>query len=247
MNRVFKAKAPAKINLYLDVLGLREDGYHEIKTIFQTIRLCDELYFNIQEKDIDIQCNNPNIPTNENNLVYKSAKEFFDFAKIKRGIKIFLKKKIPTQAGLGGGSSDAAVTLFALNKIFKTNFSLFQLVKIGEKIGSDVPFFLVGGTAIGTGRGEIIFPLKDISKFFIILGFPKIGVSTKEAYKRIDRVLTENSTRLKIEGIVRKILAGEFGKEDMFNRFEEAINEKGIIACKSKLVNAGAEKVLKFI
>lgn len=244
MNQIFKVKAPAKINLYLDVLGLRKDGYHNLLTVYQSIRLSDELFFTLKEKDIEIKCDNKDIPSDEKNLVYKSAKLFFDFAKIKKGIKIEIKKKIPTQAGLGGGSSDAAVTLFALNKLFNADIPLFKLSEMGANIGTDVPFFLTGGTALGIERGELVFPLPDISPLFLVLGYPEVGISTKEAYKKIDRVLTEYFSSLKIGRIVRKILTGEFGKEDMFNRFEEVIEDKKILAYRDKLLKSGAEKVL---
>lgn len=244
MKRIFKAKAPAKINLYLDILGLRKDGYHDLKTIYQSIRLADELFFTIKEKkDIELQCDNDEIPSDESNLVYKSAKHFFDFTKVKKGIKIEIRKKIPTKAGLGGGSSDAAATLFVLNKIFNTQIPLYKLTEIGAIIGSDVPFFLTGGTALGVERGELVFPLPDISPLFFVLGFPEIGISTKEAYRKVDRVLTENFSRLKIVEIVRKILTGKFGKEDMFNLFEEIVVDKTVLGYRDKLVDSGAEKV----
>lgn len=244
MKQIFKAKAPAKINLYLDVLGKRKDGYHNLATVYQSVKLADELFFTLEKKDIEIQCDNKEIPSDERNLVYKSAKLFFDYTKIKKGIKIEIRKKIPTKAGLGGGSSDAAATLFVMNKLFHSQVPLYKLTEIGAKIGSDVPFFLTGGTALGIERGELVFPLPDISPLFFVLGFPEVGISTKDAYEKIDRVLTENFSRLKIGGIVRKILTGEFGKEDMFNRFEEIVEDKKVLAYRDELVNSGAEKAL---
>lgn len=244
MDYTYKAKAPAKVNLYLNIVGVRKDGYHEIRTIFQSLRLCDEIYFEPQAKGIKIECDNIEIPQDDSNLAYLSAKEFFKYSKINKGVKIKIKKNIPIKAGLGGGSSDAAVTLFVLNKIFKVNIPLYELIKIGANIGSDVPFFLIGGTALGTGRGEEVFPLKDIKRFYLLLGLPEMGVSTKDAYKKIDKVLTEKNTSLKIVEIVRKILAGEFGKEDMFNRFEEVIKEKKILEYKKKLYQSKTEKIL---
>lgn len=244
MERYYKAKAPGKVNLFLDIEKIREDGYHEIKTVYQSIRLADTLYFTTIKNGIEIECDKYEIPNNENNLVYKSAKIFFDFTKIRKGIKVKIRKRIPVKAGLGGGSSDAAVTLFALDRIFKTNLSRDNLLNLGSKIGSDVPFFFVGGTALGTGRGEKIVPLRDFPRFWAVLGFPKEGISTKEAYSKIDRVLTESNSRIKIIEIVRKILAAEFGKEDMFNRFEGVIKNKQILEYRDNLVKSGAEKVL---
>lgn len=244
MAYTYVAKAPAKVNLFLDIAGLRKDGYHEIRTIFQSIRLCDELYFQTKAKGIKIECDNLDVPQDDSNLAYLTAKEFFKYSKINYGVKIKIKKNIPIKAGLGGGSSDAAVTLFVLNKIFKVNIPLYELIKIGANIGSDVPFFLIGGTALGTGRGEEVFPLKDIKRLYLLLGMPKKGISTKEAYKKIDRVLTQKNTSLKIVEIVRRILAGEFGKEDMFNRFEEVIKNREILEYKKRLYQLESEKIM---
>jgi len=244
LERYFKSKAPAKINLYLDVGKIRKDGYHEITTIYQSIRLSDTLFFKVIKNGIEIECDNKDIPLNEDNLIYKSAKEFFNFTKIKKGIKVLIKKRIPAKGGLGGGSSDAAVTLFALNKIFKKNLTLNQLTAIGEKIGSDVPFFLYGGTALGYGKGEKIIPLKDFNRLYLIVGFPGKGISTREAYKEIDRVLTGNISRLKIIEPVRKYLTGDFRKEDMFNRFEEVVKNSEILEYRDNLIKSGAEKVM---
>lgn len=225
LDKIYHSRSPAKINLYLDVLGLRKDGYHEIRTIYQSISLSDEIEFEPCKNEISLNCDDKRIPADETNLAFKSAKLLKDFSKAKKGVRIKLLKKIPSEAGLGGGSSNAAVTLFSLNKLWKLDLPLETLLLLASKIGSDVPFFLIGGTAIGIGRGEEVYPLKDISRKTILLIYPDEKVNTKEAYQKIDRVLTEGKSSFKISSIAFNLEAGFFRSEDMFNRFEEVVFE----------------------
>src|SRR6201993_4444495 len=152
--------APAKINLSLRIVNQRPDGFHEIKTLISPISLHDKIDIEKQNRWIDFSCDEPTLSTGDDNLVVRAAKLFFEKTKIKSGVSIKLKKKIPHGAGLGGGSSDAAATLKALNQLFETKLSRDELVKLGSRIGSDVPFFLFESAALCKGRGEIVEPTK---------------------------------------------------------------------------------------
>src|SRR5438105_5454037 len=148
--------APAKINLSLRILGKRADGFHEIETLIAPISLYDKIDIEKQNRWIDFSCDDPTLSSGDDNLVVRAAKAFFEKTKIKSGVSIKLEKKIPHGAGLGGGSSDAAATLRALNKLFETKLSGEELAELGSTIGSDVSFFLFGSGAVCKGRGEIV-------------------------------------------------------------------------------------------
>jgi len=179
-----QVSAPAKINLSLKILRRRSDGFHEIETLIAPLSLCDEIKIEKQARGIDFQCNDPSVPKGDQNLVVRAAKAFFDQTKQKGGVAIELKKKIPHGAGLGGGSSDAAATLLALNQIFKMKLSREELVKFGSTIGSDVPFFIFGSAAMCEGRGEMVTPARLKERLSILLLKPAFGVSTSWAYAR---------------------------------------------------------------
>jgi 4-diphosphocytidyl-2-C-methyl-D-erythritol kinase len=176
--------APAKINLSLRVLGKRDDGFHEIETVIAPISLADRIDIERQSRWIDFSCDDPAIPTGDENLVVRAAKAFFEKTKISGGAKIKLQKQIPHGAGLGGGSSDAAATLRALNEIFETKLSREELAKLGSTIGSDVSFFLFESAAICKGRGEIVSPTRLKKKLSILLLKPAFSVSSAWAYSR---------------------------------------------------------------
>src|SRR6266704_2642698 len=152
--------APAKINLSLKILGRRGDDFHEIETLIVPISLCDEMKIEKNEGGIEFRCDDPSVPMSDDNLVIRAAKSFFVATKFEPAVSIKLKKKIPHGAGLGGGSSDAASTLLALNQIFETKLPREALAKMAEAIGSDVPFFIFKSAAICRGRGELVTPLK---------------------------------------------------------------------------------------
>jgi 4-diphosphocytidyl-2-C-methyl-D-erythritol kinase len=176
--------APAKINFSLKILGRREDGFHEIETLISPISLADKIDIERQSRWIDFSCDDSTLPGGDENLAVRAAKAFFDKTKINSGVGIKLHKKIPHGAGLGGGSSDAAATLRALNQLFETNFSPEELTKLGSTIGSDVPFFLFESAAVCKGRGEIVNPTKLNKKLSILLLKPAFGVSSAWAYSR---------------------------------------------------------------
>jgi 4-diphosphocytidyl-2-C-methyl-D-erythritol kinase len=176
--------APAKINLSLKILGRREDGFHEIETLIAPISLADKIDIERQSRWIDFSCDDPTVPTGDENLVVRAAKVFFEKTKISSGLRIKLHKKIPHGAGLGGGSSDAAATLRALNQLFETNLSREELAQLGSAIGSDVAFFLFESAAVCKGRGEIVSPMKLKEKLSILLLKPGFAVSSGWAYSR---------------------------------------------------------------
>src|SRR5438094_8210056 len=176
--------APAKINLSLRVLGRRSDGFHEIETFIAPISLCDEIKIEQRsgKQEIAFRCDDPSVPKGEDNIVVRAANAFFEETKITSGISIKVKKKIPHGAGLGGGSSDAASTLLALNELFETRLSREALAKMAETIGSDVPFFIFQSPALCKGRGELVTPVKLKEKLPILLLKPAFVVSTAWGY-----------------------------------------------------------------
>jgi len=177
--------APAKVNLSLRILSRREDGFHEIESFITPISLCDEITIDKKAgQEIDFRCDDPSVPQGEENLVVRAADAFFRATKLKPSLSIELKKKIPHGAGLGGGSSDAASTLLALNRLFETNLPREALAQLAAEIGSDVPFFIFESAAFCRGRGELVVPEKLRDKFSILLLKPEFGVPTAWAYQR---------------------------------------------------------------
>jgi 4-diphosphocytidyl-2-C-methyl-D-erythritol kinase len=175
----------AKINLMLRVLGKRDDGFHELLTIFQTVSLCDRMSF-AEADELLLTCDDPAIPTGEANLVIRAAHGLRDLTGTSRGAHIHLEKRIPSPGGLGGGSSNAAVALVGLARLWKVEAPLDALYAIAAGVGSDVPFFLYGGTAIGTGRGESVEPIDDIRCENMLIVTPGVAVSTPDAYRDLD-------------------------------------------------------------
>jgi 4-diphosphocytidyl-2-C-methyl-D-erythritol kinase len=178
--------APAKINLSLRVLGRRSDGFHEIETFIAPISLCDEIKIEQRsgKQQIAFRCDDPSVPKGEDNIVVRAANLFFEETKVSSGISIVLKKAIPHGAGLGGGSSDAASTLLALNELFETNLPREALAKMAEMIGSDVPFFIFQSAAVCKGRGEFVSPTRLREHLSVLLLKPEFGVPTQWAYSR---------------------------------------------------------------
>lgn len=179
-------KAPAKINLTLDVLYKRPDNYHEIEMIMTTVDLADRIGLQGTAKGIHIQSADRFVPNDSRNLAYQAAQLIKDIFNIKTGVIISLDKQIPVAAGLAGGSSDAAATLKGLNQLWQLNLSLDELAELGAKIGSDVSFCVYGGTALATGRGEVIEELPAPPHCWVILAKPSLGVSTADVYGAFD-------------------------------------------------------------
>jgi 4-diphosphocytidyl-2-C-methyl-D-erythritol kinase len=180
----------AKINLDLRVLGTRPDGFHDLKTVFQSLMLFDNVTVSVRRGPLTLTCDEPDIPTDQRNLVWKAASLLHRMSTGKsaapRDIAIDLRKRIPAEAGLGGGSADAAMTLIALNALWKLDLDIATLSRIGARLGADVPFFLVGGTALGLGRGDDIYPLADMPPVHVVILRPGFGVATADAYRWFD-------------------------------------------------------------
>ncbi|EEL52577.1 4-diphosphocytidyl-2-C-methyl-D-erythritol kinase [Bacillus cereus Rock3-44] len=201
-------KAPAKINLSLDVLGKRQDGYHEVKMIMTTIDLADRLELTeLSEDRIEIVSHNRYVPDDQRNLAYQAAKLLKERFQVKKGVSISIEKTIPVAAGLAGGSSDAAATLRGLNKLWNLGLKIDELAELGAEIGSDVSFCVYGGTAIATGRGEKIEHIKTPPSCWVILAKPHIGVSTADVYGnlKLNRV-----THPDVEQMVESINSGDY-------------------------------------
>ncbi len=180
----------AKINLGLHILGKREDGYHEIRTIFQSIDLHDRIEIErTREAGIKLECSSPELD-GPNNLVWKAAQKMVDLLEVQSGLKIRLEKRIPPGAGLGGGSSNAATTLIGLQRLLEIELTRQQLFELGGCLGSDVPYFLVGGTALGVGRGSEVYPLEERDEKHILLAIPPFAVPTPNAYATASLTLT---------------------------------------------------------
>ncbi len=178
----------AKINLDLRILGLRPDGYHDLRTIFQTVALNDTLTFTLRKGAFLIQCDDPTVPTDRRNLVWQAAALLWRTAGKRRGntprdVVVQLEKRIPAQGGLGGGSANAAVALLGLARVWELDVDVPTISRLAAGVGADVPFFLLGGTALGLGRGDDIYPLTDLPRSSAVIVRPRFGISTPEAYQ----------------------------------------------------------------
>lgn len=218
-----KIAAPAKINLFLEILGKRPDGYHEIETVMQAISLCDYIYLENHDKDVEFTCSNPKLTLGEDNLVLKAVRLFQKESGIFRGAKIHLEKRIPIGAGLGGGSSDAVATLFGLNKLWQVGYDEKKLLSLAEKIGSDTPFFVFGNTAICRGRGEVVTPCILRVKYNYVIIYPRFEVSTATVYKNLKIVLTKNLKDVNF--LLHTLSSGSPEKLGacLYNRLEEVV------------------------
>ncbi len=197
-------KALAKINLGLDVTGRREDGYHDVRMIMQSIHLYDRVEIKrTKSPKIHVEANLYYLPVDENNLVYKAAKLMKEEFQIKGGVRITLQKFIPVAAGLGGGSSDAAAVMVGMNKIFNLGVKQSRLVELGSRIGADVPFCIMRGTVLAEGIGEKLTQLPAMPKCHILLAKPAISVSTGQVYEQLS--LSPETVHPDIDGIVEQI------------------------------------------
>jgi 4-diphosphocytidyl-2-C-methyl-D-erythritol kinase len=188
--RSLTIRAPAKINLSLRVDGVRPDGYHAVTTVLQSIDLVDTIRIDRRRGPFEIRCDVEGVPLDRTNLVWKAAQLIWQTAGRDgepRDVLVTLEKKIPMQAGLGGGSSDAAAALVGLCRIWRRRIPDAETHALAAQLGSDVPYFLVGGTAIGLGRGEEVCPLEDLPRLWVVLALPSFGVSTRDAYAWLDQ------------------------------------------------------------
>ncbi len=180
-------KAPAKLNFYLDIVGLDERRYHLMEMLMQSIDLYDTLTLTKTVTGVALSCEDPAVPCDERNICHRCAVAFFEKTGVTEGVAITIEKRIPMQAGMAGGSADGAATLVGLNGLFQTGLSMEELCQIGEKIGADIPFCLIGGTAKVTGFGEKIEPLSPFLPCSLVVVKPSVGISTKAAFDAFDQ------------------------------------------------------------
>lgn len=244
-----KRLAFAKINLFLDIEGLRSDGYHNIASVMQTVDWADEISVEKTErKGIFLTCSDPTIPTDRKNTVYKAAELFLERVAFPGGVELHIEKSIPSAAGLAGGSADAAAALLCMNRLLCDPLSLEELLGLGAKIGADVPFCMVGGTKRTTGIGDVLEPFPALPSCFVVCGKLGDGVSTPEAYRALDEKHDRfigyrwNQER---ENILRHALenaAPEALGNGMYNLFESVIEPKrpAVSSMKAVLISHGA-------
>jgi 4-diphosphocytidyl-2-C-methyl-D-erythritol kinase len=224
--------SPCKVNLLLNILGKRPDGFHELETVMQPVNLCDELTFERRPSGIGLTCNEPSLPTDAGNLVHRAAARFLERAGIRDGVTMHLEKRIPMAAGLGGGSGNAATTLLALNELFGAPLPIDTLHELAAALGSDVPFFLQDRPALATGRGEKVRPLPRFAALegrAFLLVHPGFGIATAWAYKELARFPSAlNGEGGRAEKLVALLDAGDLRKaaREFYNSLEAPALEK---------------------
>ncbi len=248
MNDDLQLPAFAKINLSLRVIGRREDGYHELDTVFQTISLHDTLKFSAPDNgEITFSCDDHSLPSDSHNLVVRAANALRDRFATKTGAHIRLEKRIPTHAGLGGGSSDAAATLIGLTRLWKLRTSKQELSELAVRLGADVPFFLYGGTAHGTGIGDRLEPQPDVPEKFLLIVKGNANISTTEAYKTLDaRSLTSpNSKTILSRSPAKEVFDNQY-VASLQNDFEAVAFslQPEVETAKTALLRAGARAAM---
>lgn len=220
--------AYAKLNLTLDVLGKREDGYHDLQSVMQTVSIRDDIEIDVGTgKPWNLLCSKEGIPTDESNLAWKAAKVYCDaMEKDPQGLEIRILKRIPSGAGMGGGSADAAAVLRALNRYYGNPLSILALAELGAQVGSDVPFCTLCGTAMVEGRGERLRKLPDLPDCFFVVCKPDFSVSTPELYQKIDTVAI--AQRPDNRAMESALLAGDLGKvaENIWNVFDPIVTSE---------------------
>lgn len=242
-----RLRAMAKINLGLDVIGKREDGYHEVRMIMQTIKMYDMLEIRRKSSPgISLSVNLPYVPCDERNLVYRSAKLLMDEFGVKEGLTMKLAKTIPVAAGMAGGSSDAAAAFVGVNRLFRLGLSRKELMERAVQIGADVPYCIMRGTALAEGIGEKLTELPPLPDCYILIGKPAVNVSTKTAYENLN--LEKIGKRPDIDGMIRDIRNRDLYTmtEKMENVFEPGIVEKypGIGEIRDFMTKRGAIKAM---
>ena len=243
MSDSLKLRALAKINLGLDVLGRRENGYHDVRMVMQTIYLYDNVTLTkTEEPGIQLQTNLFYLPVDEKNIAYKAAKLLMDEFQINEGVHITLDKHIPVAAGMAGGSSNAAAVLVGMNRLFRLGLSEQDLMERGVSLGADVPYCVMRGTVLAEGIGEILTPLAPLPKCYILVAKPSISVSTKTVYEKLDAHEIEDHPD--IDGVIAGLEAGDLKKVagSMGNVLERVtIEDYPIIQeIKNAMVEAGA-------
>ena len=217
------ARAPAKVNLHLEVLHQREDGYHEIETIFQAVELYDTLHFRRTTGPIHVNCTHPSVPTDRTNLCHRAAKLLRSRIGVSGGLEITLEKNIPVAAGLGGGSADAAATLLAASRLWEVELEDEDLLDLATKLGADVPFFLKGGLQLGRGIGEVLTPLNSSGLGTYLIVTPKVEIATSWVYERLRMGLTHGTPKVNLQ--TTKALLSRFPERQWpgFNRLGDVV------------------------
>ena len=224
--RTLTLKAFAKINLSLDITGVLENGYHQLEMIMQSVSLHDKVTITDMgsSQNISVSCSLPSLCPMEQNTAYKAADLFFQYCNIKPSVSIYIEKYIPSQAGLAGGSADAAAVLHGLNRLFQTHLTQEQLCEIGVQVGADVPFCICGGTMLATGIGEKLSPLPALPPCYIVICKPPVSVSTQEAYHTVDNavILQRPNTQIICKALKEQNLSAV--SQNMKNVFQEAMS-----------------------
>ena len=238
----------AKINWFLRILGRRADGYHELITVLQTVSLCDELTFDLRDDGaIVLTCDDAQIPTDSSNLIVKAALAFQNHLRCTLGVQIKLTKRIPAKGGLGGASSNAAITLLALNVLWLAKLNLDELIPLASELGSDVPFFLSGGQCVATGTGTTLSRLPDAPTKYLIIATPKAGISTANAYASLNAAsLTTSDSDSILSSSLAELNSADSRQWRLRNDFERVIFEiePEIERVKIALLEAGARGAL---
>lgn len=248
--RSIEVNAYAKINLSLDIVGRREDGYHTVDMVMQSVSLCDKVKVALNDTgEITLLCSKPYIPTDIRNTAYKAARYFFDASGLANGADIYIEKCVPDQAGMGGGSADAAAVLKALNKLCEEEhgeapLNMAELLYLGMRIGADVPFCILNGTQRCGGVGEIMIPLADMPSCGLVVVKPPVGVSTPEAYKQCD---TKPDSGIRYTpGMIRAVESHSLTQiaKALGNRFDDALQIPEVQKIKEALMTGGAENAI---
>jgi len=226
MPRSLRVRSYAKVNLGLEVLGPREDGYHELRTIFQTIDIHDDLILRPRPRGVSVRCDHPLVPRGRKNLAVRAAEDLRRYARVTAGVEIALEKRLPVGGGLGGGSSNAAAVLLGLDRMWRLGLGPAGLHPLARRLGADVPYFLLGGTALGLARGDEVYPLRHQLRAWVVLVDPGIPVSTARVFARIDASLTPRENSTSIFHFVSRELEGAAGYRLLVNDLEEAAMEE---------------------
>ncbi len=240
-----RLRAFAKINLGLKILGKRSDGYHEILTVYQTVDLPDRLEVSLVRSGsgVRVECDDPSIPSGRRNLVHRACELWRRARKFRSGIRVRLEKRIPAGSGLGGASSDAAAALLGLERLTGNRLGKTARLKLAARLGSDVPFFLLGGRVLGCGRGEEVYPLSDLPSRRCLVVFPGFAISTAEAYRQASLRLTEKGKepRITSSGTRPRLPLRSWGPAE--NDFEKVVFARWpeLARLKAQLIRAGAE------
>jgi 4-diphosphocytidyl-2-C-methyl-D-erythritol kinase len=224
--KTLRLRSFAKINLGLEVLGLREDGYHELRTLFQTVDLADDVVLRALPKDVRVICEHPLVPQDGSNLAARAAELVRGYAGVRSGVEIRIRKRIPVGGGLGGGSSNAAAVLLGLDRMWRLGLGEDVLHRLARRLGADVPYFLVGGTALGLARGDEVYPLRRQVRAHVLLVDPGIHVSTARVFSRLDARLTPRENSNSIFFFVSRELEGAGSFRLLKNDLEEAALEE---------------------